>query len=239
MIRVRGLRKTFGGLVAVNGIDMDVAEGEVLGVIGPNGSGKTTLINLLTGALRPDGGEVVFAGRRVTGKRPFQMTRFGMGRTFQLVRVMEGMTVRENVLTARCFGAAPTSLAGGLEETEELLDFVGLGDQADKLASELTYVDQKRLELARALAGKPTLLFLDEFLAGLNPTELQAGVELVARTHRRGITIVLVEHVMSAVRTLCHRVLVMNAGSRLATGDPETVLANPAVVKAYLGEADA
>jgi branched-chain amino acid transport system ATP-binding protein len=223
----------------VRDISFDIDRGGIMGLIGPNGSGKTTVMNLVTGELRPDAGSVVFEGEDICGWPSFLICRARIARTFQLVRVLPHMTVRENVMLGRMFGSAPTDPARAAHEADALLDRVGLGGRAALHAAQLTYIDQKRLELARALACRPLLLLLDEWLAGLNPTELQTGIELIRLIRKDGITIVMVEHVMEAIRALCDRVVVMNAGERIAEGAPERVLSDPGVTRAYLGADDA
>lgn len=235
LLSVRGLGKSFGGLRAVDRIGFDVAEGEVLGLLGPNGSGKTTAMNLISGLLRPDAGDIVLGGDAIAGLAPHRIARLGVARTFQLVRVLGGMTCSENVEAGMAFRQRPLFGAAARDEAAGLLAEVGLADAAGRLAGDLTYIDQKRLELARALALRPRLLLLDEWLAGLNPTELQVGIALIDKLRRQGLTVILVEHVMDAVRALCDRCVVMCAGTKLAEGDTASVLAQPEVVKAYLG----
>lgn len=237
VLEVQDLSRAFGGLRAVEGLTFDIHQGEVFGLIGPNGSGKTTALNLISGALRPDRGRVRFAGQDIAGAPPHQIARRGLARTFQLVRVFRTMTVRENVLAGLLFSGR-IAQAGG-QAVDPLLARVGLGEHGERLASELTYIDQKRLELARALAAHPRLLLLDEWLAGLNPTELGIGLGLIRSLRGDGITVLMVEHVMHAIRSLCDRCLVMNAGLRIALGPPAQVLADPQVVSAYLGEEEA
>jgi branched-chain amino acid transport system ATP-binding protein len=239
LLRVRGLRKAFGGLLAVCDLDFDVPAGTIVGIIGPNGSGKTTVLNLITGEIAPDAGSVRLEGREILGSPPFRVCRARVARTFQLVRVLAGMTARENVMLGRTFGSDPTPLARAARDADLLLERVGLSGREDLVGTQLTYIDQKRVELARALATRPRLLLLDEWLAGLNPTELQVGITLIRQIQREGVTVVMVEHVMQAIRALCDRVVVMNAGERIAEGAPETVLADPRVVLAYLGDDDA
>jgi branched-chain amino acid transport system ATP-binding protein len=239
LLRVRGLRKAFGGLLAVCDLDFDVPAGTIVGIIGPNGSGKTTVLNLITGEIAPDAGSVRLEGHEILGAPPFRVCRARVARTFQLVRVLAGMTARENVMLGRTFGSDPTPLAQAARDADLLLERVGLSGREDLVGTQLTYIDQKRVELARALATRPRLLLLDEWLAGLNPTELQVGITLIRQIQREGVTVVMVEHVMQAIRALCDRVVVMTAGERIAEGAPETVLADPQVVLAYLGDDDA
>ncbi len=239
LLGVRGLTKAFGGLVAVRDLSFDVPVGAIIGLIGPNGSGKTTVLNLVTGELAPDAGSIWFNGRDLRGVPSFRICRARIARTFQLVRVLPHMTTRENVMLGRLFGSDPTSPATAGVEADALLDRVGLAGHAELSGAQLTYIDQKRVELARAIATRPQLLLLDEWLAGLNPTELGIGIELIRQIRRDGITIVMIEHVMEAIRALCDRVVVMSAGERIAEGHPDAVLADPHVVHAYLGDGDA
>lgn len=236
LLEVDGLSKAFGGLVAVNGLSFAVHEGEIVGLIGPNGSGKTTALNLITAEIAADAGTARLSGAELIGRRPYRVCRLKVGRTFQLVRVFRGMTVRDNVLVGAAFGSRRARLGEAALRVDDLLDFVGLGGQGGRHADALTYIDQKRLELARALATEPRLLLLDEWLAGLNPTELQAGIELVRRTREQGIALIVVEHVMHAIRSLCDHVVCMNAGRKIAEGTSSEVLRDAEVVRAYLGD---
>jgi ABC-type branched-subunit amino acid transport system ATPase component len=238
-LSVHSLRKAFGGLIAVRDISFDVPSGGITGLIGPNGSGKTTVLNLITGELPPDAGSIHFQGEEIIGARSFEICRARIARTFQLVRVLPGMTTRENVMLGRMFGSDPAAPAMAIREADALLERVGLSDRAHLFGSQLTYIDQKRVEFARALATRPQLLLLDEWLAGLNPTELQIGIELIRRTQREGITVVMVEHVMEAIRALCGHVVVMNAGMKIAEGTAVEVLSDPKVAQIYLGEDNA
>jgi branched-chain amino acid transport system ATP-binding protein len=237
-LSIRGLHKAFGGLVAVRELTFDVPDGAITGLIGPNGSGKTTVLNLVTGELMPDRGEIVLDGRDIAGWPPFRVCRARIARTFQLVRVLPTMTVRENVMLGAMFGSAPAELARAAAEADALIARVGLAGAEAMRGTQLTYIDQKRVELARALACRPRLLLLDEWLAGLNPTELQTGIALVRSIGVAGVAIVMVEHVMEAIRALCDSVMVMNAGELIAAGAPDDVLADPAVMRAYLGAED-
>ncbi|WP_316184436.1 MULTISPECIES: branched-chain amino acid ABC transporter ATP-binding protein/permease [unclassified Bradyrhizobium] len=237
LLTAEAVGKSFGGLRAVDQVSLDVRAGEILGVIGPNGSGKTTLLNMLSGALVPTAGTIRFGGTVISGLAAHRIARLGLARTFQLVRVMPDLTVAENVAAAALFRTRQTGAAA--ESIHELLALVGLDGMAEMPAGDLTYIDQKRLELARALALHPRLVLLDEWLAGLNPTELETGITLIASLRDRGITIVMVEHVMDAIRALCDRCVVMSAGVVIARGTPDEVLADPAVITAYLGEPDA
>lgn len=230
VLQVEGLRRSFGGLRAVDGLSFAVGEGEIVGLLGPNGSGKTTALNLVSGALRPDAGSVRFLNRELAGAPAHRIARAGLARTFQLVRVFQTMSVRENVQAALMVHGDHRG------DALPLLERVGLAAYASRPASALTYIDQKRLELARALALRPRLVLLDEWLAGLNPSELVEGVALVRSLRSPQLSIVMVEHVMDAIRSLCDRCVVMNSGSKIAEGTPEAVLSHPEVVRAYLGD---
>jgi branched-chain amino acid transport system ATP-binding protein len=239
VLSIAHARKAFGGLIAVNDVSFDVGEGELIGLIGPNGSGKTTMLNLISGALRPTSGEIRLAGIRISGLAPEKVARIGIARTFQLVRVLPSMTAIENVMAGavfarnRLWGSPARDFAGGL------LARVGLADRESSPVAAMTYIDQKRVELARALAADPRLLLLDEWLAGLNPSELLIGIDLIHDISREGRTIIMVEHVMDAIRTLCSRCVVMNSGVKIADGAAAAVLADPDVIRAYLGDDDA
>jgi branched-chain amino acid transport system permease protein len=237
-LEVEGLRKAFGGLVAVDSLDFKVAPGEIVGLIGPNGSGKTTVLNLISGALASDSGTVRCDGQAITGVGAHHIARFGVARTFQLVRVLEALTAVENVVAGLAFRRVPLWGVEAEAVARGLIARVGLAEKADKSAAQLTYIDQKRLELARALALEPRVLLLDEWLAGLTQAELGEGIALIRSLKSAGLTIVLVEHVMDAIRSLCDRCVVMNAGRKIAEGSAATVLSDAEVIRAYLGEAD-
>ena len=239
LLAVSGLGRRFGGLVAVDGLDLTVQPGEIVGLLGPNGSGKTTVLNLISGALAPDTGEIVLRGRPIQGLAPHRIARLGIARTFQLVRSLGSLSCRESVQAGLAFGTRNAWGRAAQRDADVLLERVGLGPRGDILPTELTYIDQKRLELARALAIGPQLLLLDEWLAGLNPTELLDGIALVQSLRAEGLAILLVEHVMDAVRSLCDCCAVMNAGRKIADGSPAAVLAEPEVIRAYLGDEDA
>ncbi|MBS3965659.1 MAG: ABC transporter ATP-binding protein [Truepera sp.] len=233
LLQVQGLSRSFGGLRAVDALSFDVAVGEIVGLIGPNGSGKTTALNLISGMLRMDQGSVRFDGRELSGAPVHAIARAGIARTFQLVRVFQRMTVRENVQAGLMFGRGDHRA-----DPSALLAQVGLSEREWQIAGQLTYIDQKRLELARALALQPRLLLLDEWLAGLNPSELVDGIKLVHTLRGAGVAVLMVEHVMEAIRPLCDRCVVMNAGCKIAEGTPQAVLSDRLVIEAYLGEDD-
>lgn len=239
LLAVDGLTKRFGGLTAVDKVSFGIASGEAVALLGPNGSGKTTVLNMISGHLPASGGKIRLGGSAISGLPAHRIAHRGVARTFQLVRVLPSLSVAENVLAAIRFRAAPAHGREAEEEADALLVRVGLGGRGREAATALTYIDQKRMELARALAARPALLLLDEWLAGLNPSELRIGIELIAGLNDTGTTILLVEHVMDAVRALCPRALVMNAGRLIADGGTAEVLKDPEVVRAYLGESDA
>lgn len=232
-----GVTKYFGGLAAVSYVDFYVDQGEIVGLIGPNGAGKTTLFNLISGALVPKSGVIRFKGRKITGLKPHQICRMGVARTFQSVKVFANMPVFENVLVAALFGnSARMSSAEAAREANALLEFVGLSAMRATPAKDLTLANQKRLEVARALATKPELLLLDELMAGLNPTEVAQAMELVTRIHEQGITIFMIEHVMRAIMNICNRIIVLHHGEKIAEGTPQEIATSRKVVEVYLGE---
>jgi branched-chain amino acid transport system ATP-binding protein len=231
--------KHFGGLVAVDNMSFGLAEKEVLGLIGPNGSGKTTMMNLISGAMKPSSGEIRLYGDSITGIGASRVANRGVARTFQLVRMLPAMTVLENVSAGGVFGHARRWGAELNDYAHALLRRVGLPNAGGAFVSALTYIDQKRVELARALASEPKVLLLDEWLAGLNPTELRIGIALIEQLRTEGCTIIIVEHVMHAIRSLCDRCIVMNSGAKIAEGTPAEVLADHGVIRAYLGDANA
>jgi branched-chain amino acid transport system ATP-binding protein len=238
-LRVSDVSKRFGGLVAIDKVSFDLGENEVLGLIGPNGSGKTTMLNLISGALAPTSGQITLYDDEISAMRANEIARKGIARTFQIVRMLPAMTVLENVAAGGVFGHG-RRWGGELEDyAVGLLRRVGLEIGADTPVTALTYIDQKRVELARALASDPKVLLLDEWLAGLNPTELKTGIALVEQLRGEGRTIIIVEHVMDAIRSLCDRCVVMNSGVKIAEGAPKEVLADREVIRAYLGDDDA
>ncbi|MDC7787640.1 branched-chain amino acid ABC transporter ATP-binding protein/permease [Rhodoplanes sp. TEM] len=239
LLEIVDLSKSFGGVRAVDGVSFQVARGSIVGLIGPNGSGKTTALNLISGLIPPRGGAIRFDGAEITGLRSDRIVHRGIARTFQLVRVLDELTCADNVMAAIAFRRHPSWGEKARHRAATLLARVGLAGRDEEPAGRLTYIDSKRLELARALALDPKLLLLDEWLAGLNPTELQEGIALIASLKRDGLTIVMVEHVMDAIRSLCDRCVVMNTGRTIADGGTAEVLAAPEVVRAYLGGGDA
>jgi branched-chain amino acid transport system ATP-binding protein len=236
LLRLDGVSKSFGGVRAVRNVDLAVSPGEVLGLIGPNGSGKTTLFNLITGFLKPDGGRIYLNDREITGANPATASRLGIARTFQHVRPFLHLTAMENVAVGRAYGREPARDRRQAEsEAEELLHLTGFAGRAGIYARGLTLVDRKRLEFARALAARPLILLLDEFLAGLNPSEVLAGLDMIRRVRESGVTVVMVEHLVQAVFSVSDRVAVMNAGEKIADGSPAAVASQQSVIDAYLG----
>jgi len=237
-LELRGVTKRFGGVAALTNVTFAVPEGEILGIIGPNGAGKTTLLNCVSGVYRPDAGSIEFEGQTISGVAPHKVARLGIGRTFQVVKPFQSMTVRENAAVGALFGSERARLPpkAAFARADEVLELVGLAAKADQRVSGLTIPDRKRLEVARAVATGPRLLLLDEVMAGLNPVEVDEALEMVRAVHRSGVTIVLIEHVMRVIVGVCSRVLVLHFGEVLAEGDPGTVLSDDRVIEAYLGE---
>lgn len=239
-LKVENLEKSFGGLMAVRNLDFEVSEGEIVGLIGPNGSGKTTTLNLITGFLKPDSGTITFRGENVTGLTRCCASQKGMARTFQLVKPFLQLTALQNVAVGRAYGCEPVrSLKAAAEESREYLQQVGLLDKADVLARDLTLMERKRVELARALAARPHLLLLDELMAGLNPGETEDAMQLVKRIRDLRITIVVVEHIVKAILGLSDRIVVLNMGEKIAEGAPQEIVHNPEVIDVYLGKSHA
>ncbi|MEJ0017138.1 MAG: ABC transporter ATP-binding protein [Acetobacteraceae bacterium] len=234
LLEVDRVSKSFGGVAANVDISFDVIEGEILGLIGPNGAGKTSLFNSISGEVAPDSGEIRLAGRRTSGLSPEQCALLGIARTFQVVRSFDSMTVLENVMVGAFARLARTRPA--MRRALETLEFTGLAARADVAAHSLTPAEKRRLEVARALATEPRLLLLDEMLTGLTPVEAQAGVQLIRDVRTRGITVIMVEHVMEVLLPLVDRAVVLDLGRVLTIGAPADVVRNPDVIRAYLGD---
>jgi len=235
LLEVSGLSKHFGGVQAVADLSFKIEKDEILGLIGPNGAGKSTVFSLISGVDKPDSGRIILAGTDITGKPPYAIAHQGIARAHQIVQPLTDMSVLDNCLVGACYGHDDLSLSAGRAVVREVASMVGLGDRLDVPAGQLTTAGKKRLELARALCGRPRLLLLDEVLAGLNPAEVDRMVEVILRIRAGGVAILLVEHVMRAIMQLSDRIVVLNLGRHLAEGAPQDIANNPAVIEAYLG----
>ncbi len=222
-------------MTALNRVEMSLQRGEILGMIGPNGSGKTTLFNVISGIYKPASGEIRFEGQPIGNKKPHLICRLGIARTFQIVQPFAQMSVLENALIGAMYGRG-MHMREGREKAMEVLHFVGLKDKVHLTPNEITTEDRRRLELARALATDPKVILLDEIMAGLTPTEVEEALNLLREVNTKGITIFMVEHIMKAVMTISHRIIVLNYGEKIAEGSPREVADNPEVIKAYLGD---
>jgi branched-chain amino acid transport system permease protein len=236
VLQVRGLSKQFSGIRALNQVDLDLYQGEILGLLGPNGSGKSTFINVVTGHYKPTEGTVLLRGQSCAGWPAHRIRRQGLSRTYQIPRPFNGLTVLQNVTLAAHYGGARLTDAQAQAEAQEWMLFTGLQDKGDHFPDELNLHQRKFLELARALAARPQVLLLDEVLSGLTPAEIGAAVQTIRRIRERGTSIVFVEHVMSAVLALSDRLVVLNQGEVIAEGTPQDVMSRPEVVRAYLGD---
>jgi branched-chain amino acid transport system ATP-binding protein len=239
-LKVDGLCKSFGGLKAISDLEFEVGQGEILGLIGPNGSGKTTTLNLLTGFVTPDKGTVIFQEENVTGLPRYRVCQKGIGRTFQLIKPFLDFTALQNVMVGRAYGQHPSKNLGiAREESMQILEKLRLADKAQVLVKDLRLMERKRLELARALATRPNLLLLDEFMAGLNLAEADEACNLIQEIRDSKITIIMVEHIVKAVTRISDRILVLNMGRKIAEGSPTEIIHNPNVIEVYLGKSHA
>ncbi len=237
LLDVDHVHKSFGGLLAVKDMSLFVEPGDMLGLIGPNGSGKTTLFNLITGIYRPDIGSISFGSLKISGLKPHRISGLGIARTFQIVRPFSRMTALENVVAAALFGSRSSSMHRARERALELLAYASLDEKANSRAGSLTLAEQRRLELARALATNPKLLMLDEVMAGLSHPEIVSIVQLLQKIRQeQGTTMIITEHVMRAIVQLCNRIVVMNQGEKLTEGTPAEVMQDSSVIAAYMGE---
>lgn len=238
ILEVQGISKRFGGLQALFQISFALQPGQILGLIGPNGAGKTTLFNTINGVYTPDEGKIYFLGQDVTTAKPSDHAHMGMARTHQIVRPLNELSVRENIMVGACFGHENHGLGSARRIADEIMEFVGFAVRGEQLAGSLNIAQKKRLEMARALAAHPKLLLLDEVLAGLTPAEIEGMVKTILEIRRQGVTIIMIEHVMKAIMNVSDRILVLEHGQQIAEGTPVEVVHNPRVVTAYLGDPD-
>ncbi len=238
ILQAKKITKKFAGLTAVNRVSFELERGEILGLIGPNGAGKTTLVNMIAGVYPPTEGEVYFKDRRISGLKPYRIGRLGVARTFQIVKPFPGMTVKENASVGAMFGARGKgrSAREAIRKAEEVLTFVGLQEQMEQRADQLNVASRKRLEMAKALAMGPEVVLFDEVMAGLNFKEIDQAVELIIKMRDSGLTILIIEHVMRAIKSVCDRIFVVHHGEKIADGPVDEVLSNDEVIKAYLGK---
>ena len=236
ILQVQEVSKRFGGLQALLDVNFELPEGQIMGLIGPNGAGKTTLFNVINGVYPPTQGQVIFRGEKITGLPSYEVARRGLARAHQVVRPLNDLTVRENVMVGACFGRERHSRSSAAQVAEHALKQVALLDRADQMASSLNVAQKKRLEMARALAARPYLLLLDEVLAGLNPAEIAGMMETIRTIRDQGFTILMIEHIMQAVMSISDQIIVLDYGQLIAGGNPQEVANNPKVIEAYLGD---
>jgi branched-chain amino acid transport system ATP-binding protein len=237
ILQGKRITKRFAGLIAVNSVDFSLEQGEILGLIGPNGAGKTTLVNMISGTYPPSVGEIYFKGEKISGKKPYRIGRLGVARTFQIVKPFPGMTVKENAAVGAMYGAGgkQKSARQAVRKAEEILEFVGLAEDMNKNADQLSVASRKRLEMAKALAMEPEVVLFDEVMAGLNFSEIDQAIELIRKIRASGVSILVIEHVMRAIKRLCDRIFVLHHGEKIADGPMAEVLNDENVIKAYLG----
>ncbi|MEN6360263.1 MAG: ABC transporter ATP-binding protein [Smithella sp.] len=239
LLKITGVTKTFGGLVALDKVDMHVNQGEIVGLIGPNGAGKTTLFNVIAGAFLPEHGEICFQGQNVTHLKAHNVCRLGIARTFQVPKPFKNLTLLENMMVGTCFGAGLGKSKESLNKIEEILRFAGLEDKISSKADTLNLVERKKLEVSKALSTSPKLVLFDEVMAGLNPSETVEMITFIGKLRDRGLTILLIEHLMKVIMTLSDRVVVLDYGRKICEGKPHKVANNAQVIEAYLGKSNA
>ena len=235
ILELSGVSRRFGGLDALAEVNLSVQPGEIVGLIGPNGAGKTTLVNVVTGVYKPSSGSIHFNGSKIDGLKPYQISRIGVARTFQVVQPFPEMSVLENVMAPAIYAAGLKNIEEAREKALEKIEFVGLGAEVQTMAFQLTLASRKRLELAKSLAMNPRILLLDEVNAGLNPAEIDKALELIRTIAASGVTIIIIEHLMKVVMSLCNRIVVLHHGALIAEGTPKEITTDPRVVQAYLG----